>query len=348
MKYSIGYQLPDEDDSIVEIARDYPEHVGEVYFAWVGQASGRSPVGMTRKGIDPDAQAVMEEELRALSEMGVDLVLLINAACYGEEAISDEFAERTRALIRMLLDKFALSCVTTTSPFVARVVKQAFPLLEVRASINMRIGTIKGMQYLADCMDGYYMQREFNRDPERIQQIKAWCDENGKSLHMLANSGCLKDCSFQSFHDNLVAHEAGLRQRQNTLHRYPAYCWEYLTDTAHWVAILQNTWIRPEDIHHYDQWFAMAKLATRMHANPRKVVSAYARGRFGGNLLDLMEPGYGPLFAGMVFDNTRFPVDWYERTTQCDKQCQRCDYCQTVLERVLVKVEDLLGMPRQG
>jgi collagenase-like PrtC family protease len=197
-------------------------------------------------------------------------------------------------------------------------------------------------------MDGYYMQREFNRDSERIEQIKAWCDENGKGLHMLANSGCLKDCSFQSFHDNLVAHEAGLRQRQNTLRRYPAYCWEYLTEPAHWVAILQNTWIRPEDIHHYDQWFTMAKLATRMHANPRKVVSAYARGRFSGNLLDLMEPGYGPLFAGMVFDNTRFPADWYERTTQCDKQCQRCGYCQTVLERVLIKVEDLLAMPRRG
>ena len=34
------------------------------------------------------------------------------------------------------------------------------------------------------------------------------CDAEGKELYMLANSGCLNNCSAHVFHDNLVAHEA--------------------------------------------------------------------------------------------------------------------------------------------
>ena len=32
-------------------------------------------------------------------------------------------------------------------------------------------------------------------------------DENGKTLHLLANSGCMHASSYQSFHDNIVAHQ---------------------------------------------------------------------------------------------------------------------------------------------
>jgi len=35
---------------------------------------------------------------------------------------------------------------------------------------------------------------------------------------------------------------------------------------------------------------------------------------------------------------TRFPEDWFERTSECGKQCHACSYCAEVLERVLVEV----------
>jgi len=343
MRFSIGYQLPDEDDSIVEIVRDFPDEVAEVYFAWIGEPSGRSPLGLFGSRPDPEAQAMLESDLAALSDMGVGLVLLLNAACYGDEAISESFAERTRVLVGELIDEYGVSTVTTTSPFVARVIKDAFPEVEVRASVNMRIGTIKGMTYLADLFDGFYVRREFNRDLGHISEVKAWCDKHDKKLHLLANSGCLNYCSFQSFHDNLVAHEAGIRARRNVPTKYPSPCWEFLENPQNWVTFLQGSWIRPEDLKHYARWFSTVKLATRMHASPRKVVAAYARGRFRGSLLDLTEPGYGPLFAGFIIDNTRFPEDWFVRTTECDKKCHQCNYCASVLEKVLVQVCDTWG-----
>jgi len=69
------------------------------------------------------------------------------------------------------------------------------------------------------------------------------------------------------------------------------------------------------------------------------VVQAYCTGRYRGNLLDLFEPNHTPAIAPYVIDNTRFPDDWFEHTTRCDKRCHACDYCAAVLDRVLVKVE---------
>lgn len=339
MKFTIGYQLPDEDDSIVSIAADYREHIAEVYFAPPGAASGRSAVAMAGKQVDADAAQVMADELYALADLGIGLTLLINANCYGDDALSQDFAARVRRQVSELAEDYRLKCVTTTSPFVAKLLKESHPDIEIRASVNMRVGTIKAMEYLADSFDGYYMQREYNRDLGHIAQLKAWADRNGKSLHLLANSGCLHYCSFQTFHDNLVAHEKGIVQKDNVPRKYPAPCWDLMAKRDNWVRLLQNTWIRPEDIGHYEPYFATAKLATRMHARPRMVVDAYVRRKHYGNLLDLMEPSYGPLLAGYIIDNTAFPADWFERTSACGQHCDACDYCRGVLDKVLVKVE---------
>lgn len=339
MKYAIGYQLPDENDSITEIAKDYREHLEEVYFAWPGEASGRSPLGLMEEVDQKTILEVFEEELAELDRMGIKLVLLFNANCYGDKAISLELRDRVLKLMAYVTKKYRLAAVTTTSPFIAKTIKEACPEIEIRASVNMRIGTVKGMEYQSKYFDGFYMQREFNRDLSRIGELKAWCDGNGKKLYLLANSGCLNFCSSQTFHDNMVAHEAGIIKQKNMPSKYPSPCWEYMEDSANWVAYLQNSWIRPEDIHRYEPWFPMAKLATRMHANPRKVLAAYVRGKHRGNLMDLTEPGFGKILQDHIIDNTLFPADWFERTTSCDKQCHLCGYCKSVLEKVLVKCE---------
>lgn len=341
MKYSIGYQLPDKYDSISAIVEDYHDAVSEVYFAWPGEASGRIPLGMIEDGGVDKCRSIMEEELGAITKQGIRSVLLLNANCYGENAISKELRQHVEQLVSKLLVRFQLAAVTTTSPFLAHCIKIAYPGLEVRASVNMRIGTIKGMEYIADCFDGYYIQREYNRDFDRIRELSNWCKNNGKGLHLLANSGCLNFCSNQSFHDNLVAHEAEIVKKDNVERRHPSPCWEFMKEQEHWKYFLQNSWIRPEDIHYYEPYFQTVKLATRMHANPRKVLAAYVRQRFPGNLLDLTEPGFSSLLKGIIFDNERFPVDWFQHVTTCDKKCHTCNYCQTVLNQITIVEEEL-------
>ena len=341
MKLSVGYQLAGEDEEpFADIVGEFRSHVASVYFAWAGHASGRSPVGVGAGGVDPDARRRMEADLVALRDLGVGLDLLLNANCYGGRALSRALEDEVTALLAHLADLVGgVDSLTTTSLAVAHMVRGRFPDVEIKASVNMRIGTIQGMAYMADLFDAFCVQREFNRDLAHLRRLKRWADDHGKRLTLLVNSGCLAHCSGQTFHDNLVAHEAEISDTVNIQGWNPSQCWNYFGDRTHWPSLLQNSWIRPEDLHHYEGLFAVAKLATRMHASPRRVVQAYCTGRYRGNLLDLFEPNHTPAIAPYVIDNTRFPDDWFEHTTRCDKRCHACDYCAAVLDRVLVKVE---------
>ncbi|HEX2998660.1 MAG TPA: hypothetical protein VHR86_00195 [Armatimonadota bacterium] len=342
MQFAVGYQLDEEDDEpFAALVRDFRPHISEVYFPWADLPSGRSPLTSRGGYTDWSGQERLEADLAAFHAMGIRLDILFNANCYGGRAISRSLQNQVVSILERLGEVAGgADVVTTTSLAIARTVKKYFPKIETRASVNMRIGTIKGMEYLADLFDGYYVQRDLNRDLEALRDLRAWADRNGKRLCLLANSGCLRYCSGQSFHDNLVAHEAEISETVNIDKWIPHVCWNYFRDHAHWPAVLQNTWIRPEDLHHYEELFPLVKLATRMHARPRMVLQAYTERHFHGNLLDLCEPGYGPAFAPYVIDNSAFPADWFARTSTCGGHCDRCDYCARTLEQVLLRLDD--------
>ncbi len=341
MRFSVGYQLSGPDqEPFADVVRDYRRRVAEVYFAWPDMASGRAPLAVQRGYTDWTARPRLEADLRAFREMGLGLNLLFNSNCYDGRAVS-RWLHRRAVSVLDYLDALigGVEVVTTTSPFLARAVKAHAPDVEVRASVNMRIDTPQAMEYVADLFDSYYLRREHNRDLEYVRRMKRWAEARGKGLHVLVNSGCLAFCSGQTFHDNLVAHEQEVDETDNMPDWLPHTCWRYIRDRRHWPALLQASWVRPEDLHHYEDLFDQVKLATRMHDRPRMVLHAYCEGQHRGNLLDLFEPGYSPALAPHVIANDRFPEDWFPRTATCGRRCETCDYCAEVLEKVLVRAD---------
>ena len=79
--------------------------------------------------------------------MGLRLDVLFNANCYGRYAVSRFLENQVRSVLehpgRIVGEADA---VTTTSLTVARTVKRYFPQVEVRASVNVRLGTVRAMQ----------------------------------------------------------------------------------------------------------------------------------------------------------------------------------------------------------
>ncbi len=341
MKFAVGYQLAEEnEETFADIVERYCGSLSEVYFPWLDNATGRGSLAGREGYFDWSAQAALVKDLKKFKMLGLRLDLLYNGNCYGDEAVSVKLSNRISSVLDYLQEEGCpADIVTTTSPAIAHMVKTSHPGVEIRASVNMRIGTVKGMQYLAELFDSFYIQRDYNRDFSRIAELKEWADANGKKLCLLANSGCMRFCSGQTFHDNMVAHGNGIESQKNIEDFMPYACWQFLKDKQNWVSLLQNTWVRPEDTAHYEPYFDTVKLATRMHRLPGLVIDSYTRGRYYGNLLDLFEPGYGPALAPYVVDNARFPEDWFERTSSCGGKCTQCGYCAEVLERVLVNSE---------
>ncbi|MDD5483294.1 MAG: hypothetical protein PHP98_06545 [Kiritimatiellae bacterium] len=339
MKFSVGYQLSGEDEPPFSGALGgLLDHVAEVYFPWPDTPSGRAVMAVQDGCVDWNGRETLENDLRLFKKRNIKLNLLLNANCYGRDSLSEHFRNFICSLIAHLCENIGLDGVTTASLFAAAAVRKEFPALDVRASVNMRIGTIGAMKMAAAYFDSFCVQREFNRDLERLAELKNWADGNGKKLIMLANSGCFNFCPGQVFHDNLVAHEREISGMKNTAGWNPCVCRNYLADRRAWSALLQNSWVRPEELVHYGGLFPLVKLATRMHANPERVLRAYIEGKFTGNLLDLFEPGFAPLLYPFIIDNTRFPADWFRRTTSCSRRCGDCKYCEEVMDAVLVKL----------
>lgn len=303
MLFSVGYATKSDDRLTKEII-DLKNGINEVYFSWGKTPSGRND--QTRsEGLTPwEAQAKQIEDLKLLAKEGLKFNLLFNANCYGEKAQARSFFSEIGETLEYVGGNFNLSSVTTTSPLVAKFIKQNFSTLDVRASVNMGIGSILGMEYVADVFDSFYVKRELNRDFGALKTLRSWCDKNGKEMYILANSGCLNDCSAHTFHDNLVAHEEGASKMDNG-YQFTGVCKKFLAKEENRHALLSATnYIRPEDTELYEGLVPAMKLATRVHENPARVLRAYIeRKKFVGDTASLLEPNHAGTIYPYVLEN---------------------------------------------
>ncbi len=307
MQFSVGYRVRADETLVNEIILR-KDKIHEVYCSWGAFPSGRNDQTRSEGLTAWEAQAKQISDLEQLAAAGIKLNLLFNANCYGKDA-------QSRALFNQIgetLDfaqKFNLVSVTTTSPLIAKFIKRNFEKLDVRASVNMKIGSVLGFEYVAEYFDSYYVQREKNRDLAALKTLRKWCDENGKEMYLLANSGCLNDCSAHTFHDNLVAHEQEISKMDNG-YQFTGVCKAYLSQEKNRRALLEATnYIRPEDVPLYEGLVKAMKLATRVHNNPARILRAYMdRGRFVGNLAGLLEPDHSGTIYPYVLENANVRV----------------------------------------
>ncbi len=325
MKFSLGYQCTNAP-FIDEIIRE-KEKIAEVYFSWGDYPNGRNSQ-LRQKGLTPEqAQAKQAQDLKKLAEGGIALNLLFNAMCYGKESQSRAFFQGIGDTVDSLSHTYGLASVTTTSPLIARFIKENFPALEVRASVNMSIGTVEGMDYAKDLFDSFYLKRELNRDFAAIRALKEWCDAEGKKLYGLANSGCLNHCSAHVFHDNLVAHEQEIARMDNG-YAFEGLCRLHLKQRPESI-LERSSFIRPEEIPLYEGLFEAVKLATRVSPMPLRILRAYTEGNYTGSVTDLLEPNHSGLFYPYLLENSLL-----ESRVEQDKLVYKN------FEKAMIKLED--------
>lgn len=326
-------------DSFIDSIIKHKDRIAEVYFSWGDFPSGRS----TQSGyVTPwEAQARQIEALDKLCRAQIPFNLLFNANCYGDMAQSRAFFETVGETVDYVASRYRLLSVTTTSPLVAKFIKNNFEEIKTRASVNMEIGSEEGFLYLDDYFDGFYMKREYNRNLRMIEKLRRFCDERGKELYMLANSGCLNNCSTHVFHDNLVAHEREIATKDNA-YDFGGICREYLKKDGGIESYLRVTnFIRPEDLPLVAEYFDGIKLATRVNTMPTRVLEAYVNGRYSGAVTDLLEPDHSGLFYPYVIENAKIDALWTKTVLSCNKDCRACGFCDRTTKNAIINLEEI-------
>jgi hypothetical protein len=347
MKYAVGYQFTDSKKTFFDLCKPCLDSIAEIYFPWAYQPSGRAALGEDHFTLDYNASNHLIDDLKLFKENGKKLDLLFNSNCYGADAVSLRLEGEVYSIINYLSDMVGnVDVVTTASPVIAYIVKNKYPDISTRASVNMQIGTVCGMRYIADVFDEYLIQREYNRDIDYIKELKCWADANGKKLYILVNSGCLAHCPGQIFHNNITAHNWAASNRRiieafsGNGRRTVNVCGNYYKARGNLIDLMRATWIRPEDIGNYEGIFDTVKLATRSHPDPELVLKAYACGFLRGNLIDLFEPHCSLTIAPRILDNSAFDSNWFRKTSTCGRQCEDCSYCEDTYNQICKEINN--------
>ena len=151
MKFSVGLQSMGA--GLLQAIGENKDHIREVYFSWGDFPNGRSSQLHSENYTPRQLQQDREEALKQLHKWNIPLNLLFNATCYGAESQSYGFFDKIGQTVDYIGENFGLESVTTTSPLIAKFIKANFPEIQTRASVNMSIGTIQGMDYIAQYFD---------------------------------------------------------------------------------------------------------------------------------------------------------------------------------------------------
>ena len=316
-------------------ARHLPR-IREIFFAWPGVLSCRPAPDFT-----PEVRQRLLDDLTWARANKIELDTLFNANCYGDEAISPELA----AFVSRNLDEMGAAglfpdTVTTTSPFIATVLRRHYPQVKIRWSVNIRVHGSVGFECVEELFDSFYVSRERHRDLDYLREISDWAKAHGKVLGMQANSGCLRQCPFQTFHDNLHGHGDGRRPKDIATAKDYGFSFFHCKtnyERGNYEDFLRSTWLRPEDMLVYDNFVDIVKLATRRHPRPVEVLDAYATYSYDGNLANLMDPAHAfpKSFENRLFEENE---DLWRDVRGCPgaDNCSHCGKCAELLRRVFI------------
>jgi collagenase-like PrtC family protease len=318
-----------------EICAKHLHRIKETFFAWPGVLSCRPA-----PEFDEATVRRLHDDLHWARENGIELDTLFNANCYGDDAISVKLADFVRSKMdEMGAAGLAPDTVTTTSPFIATVLRRDYPGVKIRMSVNVRVHGTVGLESVEGLFDSFYVSRERHRDLESLRRTAEWAHSHGKEVGIQANSGCLRQCPFQQFHDNLHGHGDGRRPQDAAAAKEYGFsfflCKTHYADPAAREDFLRATWLRPEDMGEYEPIVDVVKLAVRRHPSPGAVVEAYAERSYDGDLAALMDPAHA--FCA-PFSNAAFSAAeglWREvRGCPDANDCRHCGKCARLLALV--------------
>ena len=320
-----------DNEPFREVCAPHLGRIKEVFFAWPGVLSCRPSPDYT-----PELRARQVADLRWARENGVELDTLFNCNCYGDIAISQELADFVeRTLREMDAEGLLPDTATTTSPFIATVLRRRFPQVKIRLSVNQRVHGSVGFEPIMDLFDSFYATRERHRETAWLRGMAEWAHAHGKTIGIQANSGCLRQCPYQTFHDNMHGHNRIAQSKEGEKFGFSVFVCKENYERGRYEDFLRSTWLRPEDLPRYEPLVDVVKLATRRHPFPGLIVEAYAKRSFCGNLVDLMDARH---VMPVSFDNAAFDAErrlWDEvRECASANDCRHCGRCSDLMRAV--------------
>ena len=242
-------------------------------------------------------------------------------------------------------DQYYLSALAQTDP-------EMCSELEAVPSVNFQLDSFDKIVVVLEAVERtgckppgkLVLDRSLNRRPDRLADISARVrrDFPEIKLSLLANEGCLYHCPYKSVHDAHIAlANLGVMPVETRRINQDFGCRRHL-DREPWQ-LFKSPWIRPEDVHRYEDWVQVIKICGRTLGPEflQNAVTAYLQGFYHGNLLDLTDTMEW-LAEKLEVKGHELPPDFFDVLTSCGKKCNACQYCRQLLDRCTQKKDLVL------
>ena len=285
----------------------------------------------------------LEKYVQAAGKLGYDFNYTFNAACLDNKDIIDSELEEILEFIGNLAD-IGVRRITIASPALIGAVHRRYPSLLITASAITGVNSAyraNEVQKLG--ASTVVLEEDLTRDFKRIRGIAKYSTPD---IEIIVNSKCTFNCLYRNFHYNSVSHDTGGRK---TVFNYGGNCAKCREQDP--VQFIKSLWIRPEDIELYaEQGVKVFKLIGRERLSDidlLRMIEVYFSRSYDGNLVDLVF-GFATTRKHIYIDNKKldgFIDKFVNEEFECLDACspEHCNYCQTYLEKSLVK--EKYGIP---
>ena len=325
-KFAIGYNIY-QHQQITKAINQFKDYISDVYCAWPQIQSGRCKIPI-------EFQQQMIEDLRYYSSLGINFNLLYNGICYGQQMLSYKFFIQLDNIVQKIIDnEILLDSITCISPVIAAFIKRTYRNFKTIASVNSQWHFIQQFQQMKQYFDAFYIARQYNRDLNKIKQFSKWCKENKKQLYTLANSGCIRYCSYHLQHQTVMNH-VNINDSNNTLKDFHLACQQLYKNNPSYF-LKYSTFIKPQNIDLISNYFDKIKLATRVCRYPYQLIKGYITKNYDGDIIDLLQPPPSHIYVGYKLKNKKISDNWYNIVLNCNKQCNNCNICKKQYYNIL-------------
>ncbi|MCT4688865.1 U32 family peptidase [Vallitalea sp.] len=308
----------------------------------VGQIYGSSlnDIGSGRLDTPMVEDIVLKDHINKCHELGVMFNFVINSPSLGGIEHDQVHREKILDVIRWISDLGA-DIVTVSIPFLGELINHHFPHLKVKMSTILDVRNVQGIRLLDQLGPNIHsitLSRFINRE---MQLLKNIVHEIDFEVELLANSFCLHNCPYQKYHADLVCWQAKTDKNwKEPFQDYRALGCDGIRfrDPSE---LIKSPWIRPEDLIIYENLgIHSIKIAGRTFPTQWivKIIKAYAKGSYDGNLWELIMPFHPVYVDNKLLDGF---IDYFSRKKfDCGVNCGTCTYCNEVADKVVTFNEE--------
>lgn len=258
------------------------------------------------------------------------------------------------------LEDIGVYRITFANPMMAMFIREVSNI-ELEGSCILHVDTVTQMKYYHETLGVNKFCNSIlkNRDRDFLKNAAKYCNENHIILELLANEFCgvagkgyATHCPYRD--SCYLCHATNVTKEDSMSYdNYPMHFCMFARDDHSDEAWLRMRWIRPEDLHYYNDiginYFKVSgRTGTTEYVG--KMMEAYMSQHWDGNLLNLWKP-LQTIYNGKnefeqklptYIDNKKldgFLDHWFNQNFECANELcgTTCKYCEKFMNERIKK-----------